>query len=537
MIIDLGEATPLEGYDVCIVGSGPSGMTVATELKGSGLKVCVLESGKLKPTRYGDALRKVKSEGIEIKDYSRERVVGGASTTWSGLSSPLDPIDLEKRPFMAHSGWPITRDELLPFYEAAAERYRFPPLDYFREGFVEVRERGEGPLAWSGVEEKIFMAPGLAQNFGRECIGTFEAEGVDLFLDATLIRIEGDRGLVRTSGGKEVECRAKAFVLAAGGIENARLLLNSGLGNEHDQVGRYMMNHPKNDYGRIALARPVRDMPFYFGYLYKGFAGYAGMKLDEETQRKEGLLNSYARFVPLYPWSGNQGVEAFVYLAMNSKILLKSWMRLKKGEVVPLRDYSETGDDTELKNERKTAFTWVALFFKVLFNLPMVARYLYYRLMKSEGPEINAVLLRNFMEMEPHPENRVVLGEENDLHGQAVPVVRHRLTELDRRSLERLHETLKREFAQNGFGELETDFGGNHGWPVNLDASHHMGTTRMGEDPLTSVVNPSCRLHAVDNVYLAGGSVFPTSGCANPTFTMVALAIRLAGHLKRELGR
>jgi choline dehydrogenase-like flavoprotein len=535
MIKDLGESAP-GLYDVCIVGSGPSGMTVAGELRGSGLKVCVLESGGLKPTRFGDALRRVKSEGIEIKDYSRERVVGGASTTWSGLSSPLDPIDFEERSYMARSGWPIARDELLPYYEAAARRYRFPPLDYFREGFAEVRQQGEGPLAWSEVEEKIFMAPGVAQNFGREFIGIFEEEGTDLFLDATVIRIEEEEALLRTSEGKETRCRARVFVLAAGGIENARLLLNSNLGNEHDQVGRCMMNHPKNDYGRIDLAKPVREMPYYFGYLYKGFAGYAGMKLNPAVQRKEGLLNTYVRFVPLYPWSGNQGVEAFVYLAMNSKILLKSWMRLKKGEVVPLRDYSETGDDTQLKNERKTALSWVGLCFKVLFNLPMVARYLYYRLLKREGPEVPAVLLRNFMEMEPHPENRVVLGDEKDAHGQPVPVVRHRLTDLDRRSLEYLHERLKQEFERNGFGRLESGLKGDADWPVNQDASHHMGTTRMGRDPKTSVVNPSCRLHAKENIYLAGGSVFPTSGCANPTFTMVALAIRLAGHLKKELG-
>jgi len=142
------------------------------------------------------------------------------------------------------------------------------------------------------------------------------------------------------------------------------------------------------------------------------------------------------------------------------------------------------------------------------------------------------VRLRNFMEMEPDPDNRVTLSENVDLYGQALPAVHHECTETDRRSLLTLHEHLVQEFPRVGIGTLETTLDQEQPWPINLDASHHMGTTRMGSDPATSVVRPDLRLHDVENVYLAGASVFPTSGSANPTFTIVALSIRLAEHLR-----
>jgi choline dehydrogenase-like flavoprotein len=139
------------------------------------------------------------------------------------------------------------------------------------------------------------------------------------------------------------------------------------------------------------------------------------------------------------------------------------------------------------------------------------------------------------MEMEPNPENRVVLAGELDAYGQPLPLVRHRCSERDRRSLVALHEALAEELPRAGVGRLESDLSAAEPWPIDQDASHHMGTTRMGSDPRQSVVDPALRLHGVANVYLAGASVFPASGCANPTFTIVALSIRLARQLARTV--
>jgi len=241
------------------------------------------------------------------------------------------------------------------------------------------------------------------------------------------------------------------------------------------------------------------------------------------------------RFEPLYPWSGDKGVETFVFLAKRCRSLLAAWKRKRAGEVVSLRDYSETGDDSDLQNARKGAREWAVMPFTVLLHLDKVARYLHARLLSRKAPRVRAVRLRNFMEMEPRPEHRVTLSGEKDPYGLPLPRVRHACTELDKRSLVTLHRVLAEEFEAAGLGRLETGLREDlDPWPIDLDASHHMGATRMGTDPARSVVDPHCRVHETANLYAAGASVFPTSGCANPTFTLTALAIRLAAHLKQR---
>ena len=553
MIHDLDDSPTdaLPEYDLCVVGSGPAGATVAAELADSRLRICVLECGRQRTARHHDALRHVDSRGIQIKEYSRERVLGGASTTWAGLSSPLDPIDLAPREWLPHSGWPLGPEDLAPYYAAAAARYRFPGPALFEPGGFDVL-RAKSPLQpdWDALDEKVFLASAEPQDFGKEQRAIYDPGPVDLYLDASVLRLErsddperGDcigRALLRTRSGREFTLRARAFVLATGGIENARLLLQStdlsaaGLGNQRDQVGRYLMNHPKNYRGILHLAEPVEDAPYYFGCLQSGYAGYAGLHLPERIQSERRLLNSYVRLEPLFPWSDSQGVEAFVLLVKRSVFILRSFRKRSGDKLISLKDYSETGDDTALQNERKGLFQWLGLLGTIALDAPKVARYVYHRVSRART-RITQARLRNFMEMEPVPENRVTLGVERDSNGQPVPVVTHAPTELDRRSLLELQAALASEFERAGIGRLDSDLATTEPWPIDQDASHHMGTTRMGTDPATSVVTPELRLHDVPNVYLAGASVFPTSGCANPTFTIVALSIRLAEHLGREV--
>jgi len=544
MIRDLSESCPanLPDYDVCIVGSGPAGGTLANELSGHGLSVCVLESGRRKTDRHGDALRDVVSEGLSIKEYSRERVLGGASTTWAGLSSPLDPIDFAERPWVEHGGWPITRAELEPYW-VEAERYRFPAASKFApapDGFARLRAKGDLEPRFEALDEKVFLAAAEPQDFGVEVLAAYEEKGVDLWLDATVTALEtgGDRrrvraARVRTRSGEERTVSAGRFVLACGGIENARLLLATpgGLGNERDQVGRYFMNHPKNYEGVLTLESSVRHAPYWFGCLHEGYAGYAGLRFNEAEQTARRLLNSYVRFEPLFPWSDNLGVEAMVLLAKRSGAVLRRFKSSRSDEVVELRDYSETGDDSDVQNQRKSWLEWGGLLGSIAANAVPVARYARSRLFDRGGPNVTRVRLRNFLEMEPRPENRVTLDGSG---GAPRARVSHRLSDLDRRSLVELHEVLVSEFDRAGLGRLDSDLATRTPWPIDQDASHHLGATRMGRDPATSVVDADLRLHEMDNVFVAGGSVFPTAGCANPTYTIVALSIRLARHLMNE---
>lgn len=552
MIVEAAAWSPPESgapFDLCVVGTGPAGTTLVRELRGTGLRIVVLESGRKRPDPFADALRDVECEGIAIKPWSRERILGGASSTWAGLSSPLDPIDFEPRDEIGRPGWPIRREDLVPYWEEAAGRYGFAPLHaYGPEGFGRLRGEQAFRPRWERLEEKIFLARAEAQHFGRDFADAYEGEHVVLVTGATVVELAGDRergvvasARVRLPDGREFCVPARTFVLAAGGIENARLLLLSrslcpdGLGNEYGRVGLGLMNHPKNYHGVVTFSRPLAKAAYWFGCVFEGWAGYAGLRLREEEQRALGVLNSYVRLEPLYPWTDDPGVEALVALVKRSGVVRRGFLRARAGKVTDLRDWSETGDDSPIQSTRIGPGRALRLAGLVLRRLPGVSRYLAARLFEGRSPPVRRARVRNFMEMLPDDRNRVTLGERRDALGLPVARVEHAPGELDRRSLVTLHRVLAEELARSGLARLESDLDRADPWPIDQDASHHLGTTRMGRDPRDSVVDPDLRLHGVPNVYVAGGSVFPTSGCANPTFTICALSIRLARHLARRL--
>jgi len=545
MILDLStDAAPTNSdFDLVVVGTGPAGSVVVAELLklAPTLKICVLESGRRRPWAFADRLRKAPFEGIRIKPHSRERVLGGASTTWSGLSSPMDPIELESRPWLEVPGWPLDRAALDPYYAAAAARYRFAaPADFDPNGsgpLTAVRQKRDFQPKWNGLEEKLFLAAAEPQDFGKELAHIYEHDNVTLLFDASVTQLEHTAGrveaaLAKTSNGAALRLTGTRFVIGTGGIENARLLLLSGLGG--DLAGHYMMNHTKNYAGIVQLAEPTRSLPYYFGCIASGFAGYGGLRLTDATERDGELVNSYVRFEPLFPWSDNRGVEALVHLVKRSSLIMTFWKRSKKDAVIELRDYSETGDDSELDEEQLSYFGLVA---RLLRHLPSVLSYVKSRIFDRGGPLIRRVRVRNFMEMEPRLQNRVELSDETDELGSRLPRVMHDTSQRDRDSLLRLHAVLRSELERVGLGTLEGDLTtlpNDAPWPIDQDASHHIGTTRMGTDAATSVCTPDLLVRDTNNLYMSGASVFPTSGCANPTYTIVALAIRLAEHLTQE---
>lgn len=536
-------------YDVCIVGSGPAGGTIANELSESGLQVCVLESGRWQKTDFCDQLKAVESTAIQIRPYSRERQVGGTSNTWGGLSSQMDPIDFERRPWLDVEGWPISWQCLQPYYQQAIEKYRFPPLESFAGPEWEKKiQSGCLQPSWQELECKSFLARAEPQNYSREFQAVYRSSSTDLFTDATVIELQASKSpqtadtvIVRNQKFQK-RVRAKLFILAANGIENARLLLLSksfgpgGLGNEHDQVGRYFMNHPKNYFGTIQLNVAINRLPAYFGFLAQGMAGYLGLRLPETTQRSEALLNSYVRFEPIFEWSGSPGVESFIYCTKRVRFFRRTFQRVNQKKVIELRHYAETGDDNELQNADKAFADYNRIAYNLVRYSPDIFRYLSKRLFNRRAAPVTRIRIRNFMEMEPRGENRVTLSNRMDHFGNPFPSVAAQTSARDRYTLAKIHQQLAGELVRQGWGCLESPLlASKSPWPINDDASHHLGTTRMGNDPRQSVVDSDCRIHNCENVYVAGGSVFSTSGNANPTFTIVALSIRLAEQVKRHL--
>ncbi|NNL65468.1 MAG: GMC family oxidoreductase [Myxococcales bacterium] len=484
--------------DVVIVGGGAAGISIARELAGGPLRVCLLESGGDTFEAASHALLRGVNAGAPYfpLDSCRLRYLGGTTNHWSGASWPLEPIDFESRPGIPHSGWPLSRADLDPFYRRAHRVCQLGPFDYGLE-----RWRGEdGDAPWplgEGAAVTKLMQSSPPTRFGHEYgEELFAAENVTVCLHATALELEtGRRGSrveavrVGVLDGVDFRVEGKRFVLASGGIDNPRLLLLSpGIANPHDQIGRYFTEHLMLPCGFLLPSDPEIPLGFYTTHVVDGTQARGVLGLAAEVLRDEGLLNFSAN---LKPWLAQKGLL-----------------------------------------ERK------------LGRLGRPVRRLASRL---SGPrDLLGVQLESHAEQAPNPDSRVTLATEKDAFGLPRARLDWRLSALDKRSLRRSTELLGEALGAAGLGRVRSliegpddewaRWQGRSAWTGPTGAFHHMGATRMHEDPRQGVVDPDCRVHGVDNLFVAGSSVFPTSGYANPTLTLVALALRLADHLSGATG-
>ena len=497
--------TARRAYDVCIIGSGPAGMTTALELKSSGLTICVLEAGddsplldwQYPPIECGD---------IQIRPDSRERALGGTSTTWAGLMAPLDAIDFEPRPGI-HDGWPVSRDEIQKYIDQRGPRYMLPGGEAFRYPEPCTAGRGHFP-EMPQLRKKVFLAQNSPLRYGKAFADAFLAQGFDLYLRANVRRLEcrvpGEAAVaeVEDSTGRRHLVQAHCFVLAASTIENVRLLLSSNLGNEHDQVGRYFMNHPKGYIASVSFKPPVASTSELFEHRQGDFTGYIGFRLSETVQRSENLLNASIRFDPGSHRDYPRG-----------KALGKTLHRLIRGIAA--------GNARSVVRSATRAV-------RALNGASELAALAVEKMLARRTEVVSKATMRCFLEMEPQAENRIVLGRDGTVR------IHQSISPKAYASVRRLLELTATAFASQGLGTVELVGKGLEGTLVE-DASHHLGGARMGEDPKSSVVDPSLRVHTTSNVFVAGGAVFPTSGSANPTMTIIALSIRLADHIRQRL--
>jgi choline dehydrogenase-like flavoprotein len=448
--------------DVCIIGAGAAGLTIARELAGSRLSVCVVESGDHGQPPARDPVYDLRYSRLRVSHDSRVRGFGGTTKVWAGRWKRFDPIDFDHRRWVPHARWPISYASLEPYYERAAAALGIDE-DF---GYA---VRGPDILRSSVVMPSVFHTQALEQRdwgatWGRSLL---RVPNVEVLLGAHVVGLERrGRSVVRVScrrvDGTQMSISARFVVLGAGGIENARLLLISKLGNEHDQVGRYYMDHPRANIGVVETYESV-DYE-YVTRAAEGAPRYLGYRLADEVQRDEQVLNSH------------------VFLAAAVE-----------------RDMAR--------------------------RLVRIVR---------RPAKCRLLVVRHYLEQVPDPENRVFLIDEPDPFGLPKAVVAWSIGALDRRTIVVFHRYLQRELQRAGIGELHSPLLHHpEQFPDVHDASHPMGTTRMGDDPITSVVDAHCRVHSLDNVFVAGSSVFPVSGHANPTATIVALAIRLSDHLQQ----
>ena len=515
--------------DLCVVGSGAAGLAIAKELIGQRIRVVVLESGDLNYSSRTQALYDGENVGRESisTTRSRFRVFGGSTTRWGGQCRPLDAVDFEAREGIPHSGWPFARDRLEPYYRRAHAFCNLGPYDYAPSSSSN-RDGRMLPIDSGELESKIFQfsfPANLGNVYRDEIASTSE---IVVYLNTNVVEIDVDEygksvtGMrAATFNGKNLHISADCYVLACGGIENARLLLASdksmkgGIGNQHDLVGRFFMDHAYFLSGHFEPAEACFDETPYViedyarvGSEQKWNAAFA---LKADILREE-RLNSGALYFVRRP---NYKTRA-EYFSPGGKSFIRLVDVLRQTETPDRRLVNHIGNS--------------------IVGIKDVGTSLARRLKEFIQPQLR-LALRSVIETTPHPDSRVTLGSRCDRFGMPRVRVNWLLNDDDKRGFERLMATLGKEFLRLGFGRLVEDRSVDaNGWPNSLTAGkHHMGTTRMHSNPRNGVVDADCRVHGILNLYIAGSSVFPTGGYANPTLTIVALAIRLADHLKERL--
>ena len=508
--------------DLCVIGSGAAGIAIAREFFATDTRVLVLESGGLSARSGSYGLDGGESSGLGQSSLSegRGRSLGGSTALWAGQCLPPGKAMLERRGWVPHSGWPFERAELEPYLHRAEALFALAGEVY-----------DERVWAGFGVDPSPVDPERLLHRFSVWCpepnLGRLYRErlksssNVSVLLNATVTELStadsGERlDLVRvaTPEGKRVEVRSRACVLCTGGVENARLLLASrrthatGLGNRHDQVGRFFQDHPNGYCATVEPANVARLQELY-GLLYRGRVRYLPrLVLSDSVQRSAQVLSCAAH--PVFDFGETSGIEAArrVYRAARAR---------RRPERLT-RELGRIGRDAA--------------------KLAPVA---YRRITKGRSARATParVLLQTHAEQAPDPDSRVTLSTRRDRLGVPLPKVDWRLSELDRRTAQTMVETVAQEFRRLGLGAVRPQpWLDGADWRRGLsDSFHHMGTTRLGSDPKTSVLDGDCRVHDVAGLYVAGSSVFPACGYANPTLTIAAMAIRLSDHLKDQLDR
>ncbi|HYD25702.1 MAG TPA: GMC family oxidoreductase [Croceibacterium sp.] len=534
MLADLAQAAGALERDaeVCVIGAGAAGLTICRRLLAQGRRVVLLESGgrdyeaQIADLNAGENV----GEDYYDLDHSRLRFFGGTTAIWGGRCAELDPIDLERREWVPHSGWPLDHDELSRWYREARPLFDLPAerdtADALRGGGV--------PLPTFDPARLRMPVWSFDMRFNRfvldSCADVVAHPNCEVFLHATVTSIDvaaSGAGVThvtaRSLNGRALTVRARMFVLAAGGIENPRVLLCSdgvipqGLGNAGGAVGRFFMEHPHARGGRVEHGDAWRLlMAFGRRHRIAGRDLAALIAPAPEIQRSEGILNTSLTIVARQPE--------------------------QEAQFWGMRAYSRIKHDMSPTRAGRTLWTTAKrLAGTAQRHVDPLRPWLLHKLGRLEI----ALLVRG--EQAPNPDSRVLLSPDRDALGMRRAMLDWRLGELDVRSVEVLVRTLGEELARLGLGQVVpagwlADPG--EGWRTDplisahpIGGYHHMGTTRMSASPRDGVTDARTRVHGLPNLYVAGSSLFPTSGWANPTLTLVALALRTADDIADSLRR
>ncbi|MBL0940368.1 MAG: GMC family oxidoreductase [Gemmatimonadaceae bacterium] len=502
--------------DVCIIGAGAAGISVALEFIGAGKQVLLLEGGGFDredslQARYGGRVSGLPYFPLEA---TRLHYFGGSTGHWGGFCSPLDPIDFATRAWVPSSGWPFGVDTLAPYYERAHPILDLGAWDYDASSWAKRDARNTMlPLDRTVLHEKMwqFSTP---TRFGSKFRDTIvKARDVHLYTHAVVtelqLRSDGaavERVVVRQSNGHTLHVmgsteRPLVVVSACSTLQNVRLLMSSnavaaaGIGNAHDQLGRGFMEHLEMPVGTAVLLKP-QSMHLY-AYDYGHTKARAELTTSAATQEQLGLLNASVAIEA----APSEGEARSTFEDFPPDELEQYRHDTRGGVTADMLDSARVHDEASVR--RRPRFT--------LFTR---------------------------QEQAPNMSSRITLTRDRDAYGVPRADFHWALNTLDRHTIQQTVRVLARELGRLGIGRVQLrDWlrADNGPWPSVVSGGwHDMGGTRMHSNPHQGVVDADCRVHGVTNLYLAGGGVFPTAGAANPTLTIVALALRLADTIKRR---
>jgi len=535
--------------DVCIVGAGAAGITLALELIDSGLEVLLVESGGLQAEKNVQKLYEgaVADERMHSEPHRyRQRRFGGSTTIWGGRCVPLDDIDFEARDYINASGWPIDGQTLRPFYERANRLCEAGEFEYSARASF---NRPLRPMI-DGFVSNHFSTDTLERfscptDFGARYADRLRsARNVRVLLHANLSQLNFQaNGLavesltLKTLDRKQINVRARQVVLAVGGLETARILLanrdkwSQGIGNQHDLVGRYYMCHIAGTLGTLKQNGTDR---VWHGYDITDDGIYCRRRLalTAQVQREHRIGNFIARLH--HPRITDPEHRTAVLSALQlakGMISYEYGKRLHGGEQLSWRTWMQ-----HLRNVVTGPGEILAFGHHMLRDRFLSTRKFPSVIIKSTAGHYS---LDFHAEQEPNAGSRVTLSDDRDELGMQRLLVDWRYTRQDIGTVSEAVRLLAADLRSSGVGVFEYDPDS-----VELESTrygayggHHLGTARMGNDPRTSVVDANCRIHGIDNLFVAGGAVFPTSSQANPTLTIVALALRLGAELKARQAR
>jgi choline dehydrogenase-like flavoprotein len=525
VIVDLDktQAGSALNAQVCVVGAGAVGLALAVELAKAGVDVLVLEGGGASMEKGSQALQQGESVGHPFAniEVGRYRVLGGTTTLWGGQVLPFDDFVTGARPWVGHEAWPVAEDELARYFSQT----------YAHLGLGEALMSDEGVWRKLGVPSPdlgdgldLVMTHWLrtrnfAKLFARE-VRSKDGPRVVVHANVVGVQLSADGSVsalrARSLNGNSLEVRAQHFVLCNGTLEVVRLLKHPLVGGvaapwaDSPWLGTPLIDHLDCHAGEVKLLDAKRFHEWFDNIYLEGRKYYPKIRMSPEVQRDQGLVDIAAQF--LYRTRFSDHLD---YL----KMFVRS-VREGGGQVSPWALPAHVAAVAAA-------------------TLPLAVRY--FRDRRSFKPMDAEVNLAFYCEQLPSMRSQVRLADDVDALGMQRVRVDWQIDGRELRTMKVFGEQIQRQFKQLGLAEVKLDPRLQDEDPAFLaevhDAVHQMGTARMGRTPQDGFVDADLRVFGTPNLYVAGAAVFPSTGFANPTFTAIALALRLGDHLKAAVAR